>query len=438
MADARYDLVFEGELLEGFDPQQVRARFSEIFKVSEDKLERVFAGTRVVLRRKLSQEHARRFHDILSKLGMKVHMRAIATDDPEVIGAAAGIGAPVAGAADVADAAQAKTLPFEFHGRGGEYFKIWIVNIFLTIVTLGIYSAWAKVRNNRYFYGNTRLAGHSFEYLAEPMTILKGRLLAMGCFALYMLAEAFIPWLAAILLLVFLVALPWIVVKSLTFNARNSAYRNVRFDFRGTTGQAFGAFFGWPLLGMLTLGLLFPYAYYKQQQFIVANSAYGQQPFDFDARPKQYYMIFLAALAMVVTAVAAVTVLSMTMVSAAGGSGMVLAPFAMVLAYLMAGAYIYVRVANLRLNGALLEAHRFRSEMKVWGYAWIWSSNAVAIVLTLGLLYPWARVRIARYRASCTRMLPAGDLDAFANAQERKVSAAGQEIGDVFDVGIGI
>ena len=52
---------------------------------------------------------------------------------------------------------------FQFHGRGGEYFGIWIVNILLTIVTLGLYSPWAHVRNKHYFYGNTDLAGERFE-----------------------------------------------------------------------------------------------------------------------------------------------------------------------------------------------------------------------------------------------------------------------------------
>lgn len=38
-----------------------------------------------------------------------------------------------------------------FSATGSEYFRIWIVNLLLSIVTLGIYSAWAKVRRNRYF-----------------------------------------------------------------------------------------------------------------------------------------------------------------------------------------------------------------------------------------------------------------------------------------------
>jgi uncharacterized membrane protein YjgN (DUF898 family) len=75
---------------------------------------------------------------------------------------------------------EAEDLPIEFAGSGWEFFKIWIVNQILSILTLGIYSAWAKVRTNRYFYGNTRLGGSGFEYHAKPITILKGRLIAVG------------------------------------------------------------------------------------------------------------------------------------------------------------------------------------------------------------------------------------------------------------------
>lgn len=46
----------------------------------------------------------------------------------------------------------------QFRGTAKEYFKIWIVNVLLSIVTFGIYSAWAAVRTRRYFYGNTVLS----------------------------------------------------------------------------------------------------------------------------------------------------------------------------------------------------------------------------------------------------------------------------------------
>jgi len=44
-----------------------------------------------------------------------------------------------------------KVQPFEFHGTTGEFFRIWIVNMMLSIVTLGMYSAWAKSKNPKIF-----------------------------------------------------------------------------------------------------------------------------------------------------------------------------------------------------------------------------------------------------------------------------------------------
>jgi uncharacterized membrane protein YjgN (DUF898 family) len=68
-----------------------------------------------------------------------------------------------------------------FTGSGKEYFGVWIVNILLTIVTFGVYSAWAKVRRNRYFYGNTKLLDRGFDYHAKPLQILKGRAITVVC-----------------------------------------------------------------------------------------------------------------------------------------------------------------------------------------------------------------------------------------------------------------
>src|SRR5512132_4595905 len=88
-----------------------------------------------------------------------------------------------------AAAAPSAAVPLQFTGQAGEYFKIWIVNLCLSVVTLGIYSAWAKVRRKRYFYGSTLLQGSSFEYLGNPVAILKGRLIVLAAFTAYALLK---------------------------------------------------------------------------------------------------------------------------------------------------------------------------------------------------------------------------------------------------------
>lgn len=52
-----------------------------------------------------------------------------------------------------------QTLPVQFNGDARDYFRVWLVNALLTIVTFGIWSAWAKVRTQRWFYGHTQIGG---------------------------------------------------------------------------------------------------------------------------------------------------------------------------------------------------------------------------------------------------------------------------------------
>lgn len=96
--------------------------------------------------------------------------------------------------------AQPQELALEFRGSAREYFRIWIVNLCLTLLTLGVFSAWAKVRKNRYFYASISIDRTPFQYLAEPLPILKGRMIAAALFAVYWFSSSF-----------YLPALPWVL-----------------------------------------------------------------------------------------------------------------------------------------------------------------------------------------------------------------------------------
>src|SRR5437763_13698019 len=88
---------------------------------------------------------------------------------------------------DVAPAGEPQThrLDIRFTGSGSEYFRIWIVNLLLTIVTLTLYYPWAKVRRLRYFYGNTLVDGQPLGFHAEPAKMLRGYLLVGAMVLLY-------------------------------------------------------------------------------------------------------------------------------------------------------------------------------------------------------------------------------------------------------------
>ncbi len=319
-----------------------------------------------------------------------------------------------------------QSAPFEFTGKGGEFFRIWIVNIFLTIITLGIYSAWAKVRTQNYFYGNTRLKGNTFSYLASPIAILKGRLVAVALLVAYGLVSEFYPIAGGLMSLLILALLPWLITRSLRFNAINSAYRNVRFDFHGSWSGAAMAFLVWPFIGMITLFILFPVAMKKQKEYLVSNFSYGTSSFEFNASTGAFYKTFFGAIGIFLLA---------GMLSAlANGIGAAPAILVLALGYLVGFAWLRARLFNVVYEGSSLDQHGFEADMTSDGYAKLIIVNVVCMVLTVGLFYPFAKVRTARYTTEHLRARLSGSLDTYVASEAERVSAVGDELADAMDL----
>ena len=194
------------------------------------------------------------------------------------------------------DSVSQKITPIIFKGNTAEYFGIWIVNLLLSIVTLGIYSAWAKVRRKKYFYHNTLIENVGFDYHAKPISILKGRLIAFAFFMAYSFSANINPMFPALLMLVLFVFLPWLVVRGSIFNARNSSHRGLRFNFVGTVGQAAKVFIVLPLLSFFTLGLIIPYIAHEKSQFFANNYRFGLSQFEMSRVVKQFYKAYLIIL----------------------------------------------------------------------------------------------------------------------------------------------
>jgi uncharacterized membrane protein YjgN (DUF898 family) len=124
-----------------------------------------------------------------------------------------------------------------FTGSGSEYFRIWSVNLFLTYITLGIYSAWAKVRREKYFHQNTLIEGHSLDYHANPISILIGRCIGLGLLGLAS-NEAF-PAMRYIALAIIVLMFPFFMQRSLRFRFKSTSYRGLRFGFSGSARNSY-------------------------------------------------------------------------------------------------------------------------------------------------------------------------------------------------------
>ena len=153
----------------------------------------------------------------------------------------------------------AKFKRLRFTGNGFAFFKIWIVNIFLSILTIGIYSAWGKVRSKKYLYNSTSFAGSRFNYHAEPKKILLGRAIAAGLFLLYITASTYSPIIGGIIGLLLFFLTPFFMIKTIRFAAAHTSYRNIRFSFRGTIQNAYSLIFNafkFPIILMIASTLL--------------------------------------------------------------------------------------------------------------------------------------------------------------------------------------
>ena len=340
---------------------------------------------------------------------------------------------------------------FAFTGTGGEYFRIWIVNLLLSILTLGIYSAWAKVRNLQYFYGNTSLNNSTFEYTAKPWQILKGRIIAMVLLIAYSLLSHFSPMMALVLLLVLIIATPWIVVLSLRFNARFTSYRNIAFRFDGSVSGAFVAYIVWPIVAMFSLGLLLPFAWRQQTQYIIGNHSYGDTPFKFDVNVGEYYkMLGILIGGSIVFFVVYFMVMGGGAMAMAGNPAAMAAAMIPMIAlylafYLVVGAYMAVTMANIQFNNTTLSDpkssaadHRFSANWQVLSYMKLLFINTLLILLTLGLFIPFAKVRTAAYKAEHTSFVATSDLDTFVAGEREQSNSLAEGVNDLFAMDISI
>jgi uncharacterized membrane protein YjgN (DUF898 family) len=308
------------------------------------------------------------------------------------------------------------------------------VNFLLTLVTLGVYSAWAKVRTQRYFAGNTRLDGASFAYLADPMAILKGRLLVLGFGLVWVLTTLAAPELDGVFGLALMLLVPWAIVRSLAFRAHNTSWRNIRFRFDAPYGSALRAYVVMPFLGLATLGLLYPYAMFEQRRLMVDHAAFGTTGFRMASGSRDFYRAFAVLILM---GIGAVIGLAATFGAGVEVGGAALAVSALPL-YFLGYAYVSSRLTNLTYEGARLGEHRLSSRLPTGGLALVLATNALAILASLGLLLPWARVRMARFRLEHMSVDAAGSLSEFAAAEASEVASLGAEIGDALDLDLGL
>ena len=342
---------------------------------------------------------------------------------------------------------------FQFTGTGSEYFGIWIVNGLLTIITLGIYSAWAKVRRLQYFYRHAEVAGSSFDFHGSPKSIFIGRVLALIMLIAYNYAVRVRSFATVVILVVIVVVMPWLLRNSFRFRLYNTSWRGTRFHFRGGVAQAYRIFLLNGFLTVVTAYVMAPFMHQRLKAYQHDNSWFGRTQCSFHARVGQFFKVYLVLLAPLAAFGAIVAISGVigdfrAITQAQQHHGHVdphlvfraifIIYGAMVFLLVVVGPIFHALITNLIWNNTRIGEHRIECNMSALRLLWIGISNLVMVLLTLGLFMPWAAVRLARFQLECMRLLPAGNLQEFAAADPEAIGAFGEETATAFDFDISL
>ena len=379
----------------------------------------------------------------------------------------------------------AHELPITFSGSGSEYFRIWIVNLLLTLVTLGLYFPWAKVRRLRYFYGNTAVGGHTLDFHGEPKRMLRGLLLVGALLLLYSVAGKLSPTAGLIALLIVAGVWPALFRASQQFRMANTSWRGLRFRFNGELRGAYVAMLPLFVPGALTLAavlftgdgaagrarsaletlagltalaatLLFPLFLWLLKKYQHDHYALGQIQTELRTGAGSFYGLGLKTFGVAILTAG----VAMALATVLGGGGMLAlatggrrgaaaaaAAVAIMLAVVVAYAavvlviqpYLTSRFQNLVWGRTASPDVRFDSDLRFWPLLRLTLKNWLLMLVTLGLYWPFAKIAVARMRLQAvtvhTRLAPDEWL---GTLRQRADDATGDAAGDLFGIDIGL
>jgi uncharacterized membrane protein YjgN (DUF898 family) len=381
-----------------------------------------------------------------------------------------------------------RQLLIEFTGSGGEYFRIWIVNLLLTLVTLGLYLPWAKVRRLRYFYSNTLIDSDPLHFHGAPLQMFKGFVIVVVGFVLYSVAGEFSPTAGFLAFLVVAALWPLLFRSSMCFRLSNTSWRGLRFAFSGSTKQAYLAWLPlfFPSIALLTLSLLapamsdpdpdhkmawfnslalglivfasiavVPWLLYRLKYYQHQNYRFSTEATVFTTKLKDYYWTTLKCLGTVLLAYICLVVFLFIFFFGFFSMGtkfeelqnnipsLIFFGLSMIalgaLFYSLATPYIVTRFQNLVWSGTRSEHLQFTSTLGVAPMMALSVKNWLLMLLTLGLYWPYAKVAMTRLRLESVQLASTADPAQWTAASSlAQGSAMGDASGDFFGFDVGL
>jgi uncharacterized membrane protein YjgN (DUF898 family) len=303
-----------------------------------------------------------------------------------------------------------------FHGSGTSFFLIFLKNVLLTLLTAGVYLAWAKTERRRYVWQNLEFHGQHLRYSGTGLELFKGYCVVLlgylGFFALPYLAGRVSAQLKTALEMTLLIgivlAMPSLIYRSRAYLYSRTSWRGIRFGLLRASGRYSREFLVGLLLAIATLGLYLPVMTNRLHRVLVDNTRFGTLEFSYTGKDRDALRMGVAAF---------------------------------FLALLTLGFYYPWYVAKLgRYRGLHTRVGpNARIDYRLTGgeLLRIYLLNIWGTTLTLGLAFPWILMYSVRYAAE--RIGVEGWID-FESIGQREAGggAAADGFADALDIGLGV
>ena len=318
----------------------------------------------------------------------------------------------------------------EFLGQGRELFRIYLVNFWLKLLTLGFYHPWAKARLFRYLYASTRLYDTDFQFHGNGRELFTGWVKALLALILlegfhqivaelirqrgidsepgvggghewyFWLDTANIVFYLLLFFLFFMIAL----VGVRRYRLSRTSWRGIRFRFDGTLVEISKLMIrGWAIT-LISLGLLYPLHRHRFQEYWVSRTRFGSSRFYYEGRPSELFPIWIR------------------------GFLLSLISFGVYSFWLRAGLQRYFW-SRTRLEQAQLACNLhgwplFRESM----------IYVFFLIFSCGFARPWADERYNRFYLSQFGFVQAPDLEAVIQAASVESGSTGEGVSSLLDL----
>jgi uncharacterized membrane protein YjgN (DUF898 family) len=314
-----------------------------------------------------------------------------------------------------------ETKFLQFFGQGSELFKINIVNMLLTLVTLGLYYPWAKANRLKYVYSQTEFKRSRFSFLGTGTEMFKGYIkvyIGVAIFAsLFIYSQIsgnqtlfFATY--GVFYLFILLLIPFAIHGALKYRMSRSSWRSIRFGYRGKTMEFFKKYITGLILTILTCGIYSSWFEIELYRYMYGNMRFGDVEMKYKGDGGDLFLLNLKGIIL-------------TMIT----------------------CYIYL----FWYQKELFEYHTKNTEFiqngrsiplttRVTGgdFAELIIVNMLLTIFTLGLATPWVYCRTIEFYLEHTLMVGTIDENALQQTEAKYTNATGEDVLDHTDMDLGI